>query len=113
MSIVGARPPLLPFGAGPSQEYCKYSHPGRRSLQMRHTIGCPDAAKNLGGCLISSWTEDSENEVIYMVLVNLPSGSMIKIMCLVFAYFPAHLLRCGDQIYCCSWFCNDLALKHT
>ena len=34
---------------------------------MRHTIGCPDAVKNLDGWLISSWIEESENEVIYGV----------------------------------------------
>ena len=52
---------------------------------MRHTFGCPDAVKNLGGCLISSWTEESENEVIYMVLVYLS-------------------FRFHDQNYECVWF---------
>ena len=61
---------------------------------MRHKFGCPDAVRNLGGCLISSWTEESENQLIYMVLVNLPSGYMNKIMN-VFAFFLIFLL-----IYC-------------
>ena len=70
---------------------------------MRHTIGCPDAVKNLGGCLISSWTEDSENEVIYMVLVNLPYGYMNKIMN-VFAFY---LFSCS---FIALWWSNLLLL---
>ena len=70
---------------------------------MLYTIGCADAVKNLGGCLISSWTEESENEVIDMVMVYLPSGSMIKIMN-VFGFF----------LFSCSvialWWSNLLLL---
>ena len=51
---------------------------------MRHTIGCPDAVRNLGGCLISSWIEESENKVIYGARV--PS------------------FRLHDQNYECVWF---------
>ena len=51
-----------------------------------------DAVKNLDGCLISCWMEESKNEVIYMVLVSLPSGNMIKII--IVPVFGG-----GDQIY--------------
>ena len=51
---------------------------------MRHTIGCPDAVKNLDGWLISSWIEESDNEVIYG------------------AREPS--FRLHDQNYECVWF---------